>query len=866
MISKPEEKMEVLPSDIEEKTVSGGKTDLGGFIGSIQSRVDRKDTIEDQAMEKIAESGLVSSVTSLVAPPEIPASPAPSPSPDPSTPTPTSTPTPQYITGGTPQHYPISGDVRTVYPESTAFVYEKIKIQITGDGKTATSIAYMSGSANPSVLNSIQAGSDGVINLLGVSVGGYTGAYRIYDGGTWTGSYIYIWQPELILSAELAGSTDSVDGKAITKSSSIHYLIDAPKVGPSGIGAKAKIIVTTPAGGQTTTLGYVNLANLDVSSARITTADISLSDTTLVGGTYTSRAEWTVPQVFANYAKKSNVVTFSLGSSTGITVTAQSATVVRSNPFIVTISGLPNTPYFITLDSGKSPVPQLIPGQPGVVRGSDNPMVTIGGESKPVLLPDGASNDPNSWGVVATDASGKRIVQYATNPVNGKPVEEGTYTVRINNIVGYGQSAGKGSDYDRVTVKVTVGGMSVSGSDNSRSYYLGEEIKLTGTNTDSDVTYLFLTGPNLNSNGVSLSSLKPGEGTKVSVRTDHTWEYRWDTSSTGLDTGSYTIYAVSSMSDKSHLAGTQYATIPIQLKQPGMSSGSSTTAAAKGDAVHIKGKITGNPSSVAIFIFGPNHYERRTTSVNDGEYDYKMNIPESMSTGEFVVIVEHPMYDGRFGVQELHKDGKTILAMVTTAGGTQSSFVVEGPGRLQSSQAANALIKMLESPYIDDLYTTVKLTIQPPYINIDSMGNHTLGESFTLTGRTNMAPGNKKLLIEVAPTSFVPSGKNQQTPPTGVSGSVVVEKGTPDNIWRFFVDGSKLALDSYTVKVSGVEVSTSTSKVFDVVPKPVVTPTIPPTTTESPTPATPVPTTPETSSTMLGLLGAGVVLQKRLRP
>lgn len=113
-----------------------------------------------------------------------------------------------------------------------------------------------------------------------------------------------------------------------------------------------------------------------------------------------------------------------------------------------------------------------------------------------------------------------------------------------------------------------------------------------------------------------------------------------------------------------------------------MSTGSSTIAAAKGDAVHIKGKVTGNHSSVAIFIFGPNYYERHTVSVNDGGYDYKMNIPESVSTGEFVVIVEHPMHDSRFGVQELHQGGKTILAMTAPGGGTQSSFVVDGPGRL----------------------------------------------------------------------------------------------------------------------------------------------------------------------------------------
>ncbi len=774
---------------------------------------------------------------------------------------------PIYISGGTPQSYPISGDAREVYPGNTVFVYEKIRIKIT-ESKYATSIAYMSGAANPSVLNSIPAGADGVINLLDVSVGGYTGSYRIYDGGNWTGGYIYIWQPEMILRGELAGSTDSIDGKAVSKSSSVHYLIDAPKVGPSGIGAKASIIVTTPVGGQTTMLGYVNLANLDVNSVRITTADISLSDTTLVGGTYTARAEWTTPQVFANYAKKSNSVTFYLGSSTGITVTASTDSVVRSNPFTVTISGLPNTPYFISLDSGKSPVPQLIPGQPGVVRGSESPKVIIGGSEKPVILPDGAANDPNSWGVVTTDASGKRVVQYSTNPVNGKPVEEGTYTVRVNNIVDYGQSAGKGSDYDRVNVKIVKGGMTIAPTigSSSASYYLGEEVKLTGTNTDSDTTYLFLTGPNLNSNGVMLDSPSTSGFTKVSVKSDHTWEYRWDTSRTGLDTGTYTIYAVSTMNDKSHLSSTQYATFSIQLKQPGLTSGSSSLAAAKGDTVHIKGSVNGNPSSIAIFIFGPNYYERRLVSVSDGMYDYKMHIPESMSAGEYFVVVEHPMYDGRFGIQEISQDGKKVLAMIAAGGGTQSSFVVEGAGRLQGSQAANALVKMLDSPYIDDLYTTLKLTVQAPYVTIGQIGNRFSGESFVISGTTNVAPGDK-LLVDVAPSSFVVSGKNQQTPPSGVSGSVEVVKGSPDNTWSFAVDGGRLMIDSYTAKVSGVEVTVSSSQTFDVVQRPTETPTPVPTTVVPTTvPQTPEPTEASSSVVLIsGLLSAGVVLLRGLR-
>lgn len=53
----------------------------------------------------------------------------------------------------------------------------------------------MTGDANPTPINTIPADANGVINLLDVSVNGYTGAYRIYDGRTWTGSYLYIGCP-----------------------------------------------------------------------------------------------------------------------------------------------------------------------------------------------------------------------------------------------------------------------------------------------------------------------------------------------------------------------------------------------------------------------------------------------------------------------------------------------------------------------------------------------------------------------------------------------------------------------------------------------------------------------------------------------
>ena len=106
--------------------------------------------------------------------------------------------------------------------------------------------------------------------------------------------------------------------------------------------------------------------------------------------------------------------------------------------------------------------------------------------------------------------------------------------------------------------------------------------------------------------------------------------------------------------------------------------------------------------------------------------------------------------------------------------------MVEGSGRLQGFAAANALVKVLVSPYIDDLYSTLTLRVRSPYIGITPVGIRYLGESFVVTGRTNLAPQDK-LLVEVMPAFFVPSGKNDPVSSYGTLGSVAVVKGSPDN-------------------------------------------------------------------------------------
>lgn len=556
-------------------------------------------------------------------------------------------PTQGYLTGGTRLPYPQSGSTPTVYPGNTIFVYEQMKIKIRDSPAAyATSITYMSGDNYPTPINTIPADANGVINLLDVSVNGYAGAYRIYDNGVWTGGYVYFWTPELKLDVWYAGSTDSVNGQTVSKSSSIVCVIDAPKAGPACLGATAKIVVTTPVGDKTTMFGYTDLSAIAVNSARITTSAVPLGDTTLTAG-------------ICKLCKKVQHHLLLSGKFGDADDHGRKDTVVRSNPFTVTVLGNPNSPYLISLDAtSRSTVPQMIAGQIGVTRGDANPTVAIDGVTKSVLRPSGAAGDAKSWGVMVTASDGKRIVEYSTSPVGGSSIDKGTYTIRMNSITSYGvDTAGAGTNYDTVKVKIAVGGLTVTTASGDRSYYVGQEVKLTGTNTDSDTTYLFLTGANLNSNGVGLDG--SGSFTRVQVLTDNTWPYTRDTGGSGLDTGSYTIYAVGSMSDKSQLAGAQYATISIQLMKPGLSVGTQEITTAKGDYVHIAGTAAGSPNGVAIFIFGTNYYERVTTPVDNGRYDYKMYLQESMAAGQYYIVVEHPMYDGKFGVVELNSNGQT---------------------------------------------------------------------------------------------------------------------------------------------------------------------------------------------------------------
>jgi len=129
----------------------------------------------------------------------------------------------------------------------------------------------------------------------------------------------------------------------------------------------------------------------------------------------------------------------------------------------------------------------------------------------------------------------------------------------------------------------------VSAADAELETYMGDTVTISGVSYVTDRVYLFLTGPGLPDNGVTLTDTSQradqGKFTIVDAGSDQSWAFRWDTSrvSTSIDPGVYIVYITTEPVDKAHLGGTEtYRTLEVWLKDPhtskvSVSAGSSYT-------------------------------------------------------------------------------------------------------------------------------------------------------------------------------------------------------------------------------------------------------------------------------------------------
>ncbi len=283
-------------------------------------------------------------------------------------------------------------------------------------------------------------------------------------------------------------------------------------------------------------------------------------------------------------------------------------------------------------------------------------------------------------------------------------------------------------------------------------------------------------------------------------------------------------------------------------------SQSSTTAIANGDPVYIHGIATGHPQNgLQVWLIGNNYLKISTISVDaDNTYTYELTSADTrnLASGQYFVVIQHPMMNGQFDVVYDSATGKVTNRIL---GGGTTIFQMSGSGSLQSPASASALVQAISSQNIDDTFVTYSFFINSPTALINPIGDHAVGDKFTISGPTNLAVGDN-LMVEITSASFKPTLKTQDNAFSGAAGMVKVVAGSGGyNRWSFDVDTSAFSPDEYIVTVKGVDARAAGSTTFNVLPGSVITPDTPQVPTVITTPVTSVssmtPVSPTTSPT-----------------
>jgi hypothetical protein len=245
-------------------------------------------------------------------------------------------------------------------------------------------------------------------------------------------------------------------------------------------------------------------------------------------------------------------------------------------------------------------------------------------------------------------------------------------------------------------------------------------------------------------------------------------------------------------------------------------SSATTTTISQGDPVYIRGIATGHPQvGLQVWFIGYNFAKVTTVQVNDDnsyEYELQKSDTANLATGQYFVLIQHPMMNGQFDVVY---DAASGSVKDVQTGKTLYKFT--GSGSLQSTNSAAALIQAVGSQNIDDTFATVSFYVSSPTVTINPIGDKHTGDTFTVNGTTSLAP-NDELMVEIYSSSYVPTTKTQASGFSGASGMVKVVAGSGGkNTWSFDVDTSTFAPDEYLVKISGVLQDVTASTRFNVV-------------------------------------------------
>jgi eukaryotic-like serine/threonine-protein kinase len=302
------------------------------------------------------------------------------------------------------------------------------------------------------------------------------------------------------------------------------------------------------------------------------------------------------------------------------------------------------------------------------------------------------------------------------------------------------------------------------------SWYIGDTIRFSGTNTGSNTTYLYLTGPGLSlggtlpdSNDMVLVPVTRGVVSSyktVSVGGGHQWSWDWDTHKTPLIPGTYTVWAISTRPILENPGDAIHDSVNISIREPALSVKARPLLPKQGDTITISGNVTGHPGSgIAIWVIGP-EYSGRSVVEPDDKGSYSLDIDSTtihLVPGTYHVFAEHPSVDDSF---DFDLNGDYLFNNYIRS----NIFTFRGNGRLYGEAAYTAFSAALNGPKNDDLIVPVMFSfgVPPPAIPGTTAGSPLFNGS-AVTGSTAAASGTSTT-PDPAPGQVVAGSPLPRTP------------------------------------------------------------------------------------------------------
>ncbi len=365
-----------------------------------------------------------------------------------------------------------------------------------------------------------------------------------------------------------------------------------------------------------------------------------------------------------------------------VSLSANVESVIRGNPFSVTITGKPYTTYHLwvtgaskmTGGSNNQP-PTILKNQAGVMfdprtttsqpatntpykpvadnggymsqsgvtvwndvaHGDD--MTTFGPDSQ--ALGDGTFEYAN----VTLDQTGARTVEWWTTPLT----QATQYTIRVEQ--DFGTTSNHNYIYDEVPMQVQQGSVTIVAAGTQR-YNISDNVQFSGIDTASQNVYLFITGPMLNPAGADFTAT-PGQVSanvingnastfeRPTVRGDNTWVWEWYTSGVPLYSGNYTVYAVGEPNDTTHLSNASYASVTIFINSPLGSANISQTISPNVTAT-VTANVTSNVTSKANVTVTATGTPTVTTTISNMPTNTQVPVTPVITATQFTTFVITP--------------------------------------------------------------------------------------------------------------------------------------------------------------------------------------------------------------------------------